>query len=65
MKGALIVLAIGFAIMFFDWRMATPIDPKTRCRKPLTPVSRRLLRDIFFATLIVAAVVYFLPRFLD
>jgi hypothetical protein len=45
--------------------MATPIDPKTRCRKPLTPVSRRLLRDIFFATLIVAAVVYFLPRFLD
>jgi hypothetical protein len=59
MKGALIVLAIGFVIMIFDWRMAAPIDPKTRRRKPLTPTAKKLLREIFFGTIVVAIVVYF------
>ena len=62
MIGALVVLAIGFLIIIMDWRMATPPDPKTKRRKPLSPTDRKKLRDIFVATLVIAVVVYFFPK---
>jgi hypothetical protein len=65
MTGALIVLAIGFLIMFMDWQMATPRDPKTRRRKQLAPTDRKKLRDLFTATLVIAVAVYFLPKLFD
>jgi hypothetical protein len=61
MTGALIVLAIGFAIIIADWHMATPVDRKTRQRKRLSPTDRMRLRQLFVATLVLAAAVYYFP----
>ncbi len=64
MTGAIIVLAIGFVIIIADWVIASPRDPKTRRRRRLSPTDRMRLRQLFFATLVFAAAVYFLPHFL-
>jgi hypothetical protein len=62
MTGALIVLAIGFAIIIADWHMATPVDRKTRQRKRLSPTDRLRLRQLFIGTLVLAVVVYYFPQ---
>ena len=63
MTGALIVLAIGFVIIIADWHLATPRDRKTRRCKPLSPMDKLRLRQLFIATLVFAAAVYYLPQF--
>ena len=65
MKGALIALAIGCLIIFLDWRMATPADPKTKRRKPLSPTDKKRLWDLFVATLVAAAAAWLVPKLLD
>jgi hypothetical protein len=65
MTGALIVLALGFVIIYSDWHMATPRDPKTKKRKRLSPTDRMRLRQLFMATIVIAIVAYFFPTFFD
>lgn len=65
MKGVAITLAIGFLIVYADWRIATPADPKTRRRQPLTPHDRRRLWDLFVATLVAAAAVWVIGNLFD
>ncbi len=65
MTGVAIALAIGFLIIYLDWRMATPFDPKTKRRKPLSPTDRKRLRDLFVATLVAAAAVWALLKVFD
>ena len=64
MTGILITLAIGFAIIFFEWRIATKPDErdKKKLRRPLSPVDRKRIRDLLFLTVVVAGVVWFLQR---
>ena len=64
MTGILITLAIGFAIIFFEWRIATKPDErdKKKRRRPLSPVDRKRIRDLLFLTVVVAGVVWFLQR---
>ena len=66
MTGMLITLAIGLAIIFFEWRIATKPDEKDKKkrRRPLSPVDVRRIRDLLFLTLVVAGIVWFLPRML-
>lgn len=61
MLGAMIAFGIGMLLIFLDWRMSTPPDPKTHRRPPLSPTDRRRLRDMFFWSIGVAVAVYFLP----
>ena len=67
MTGAIIALVIGLLLMFFDWRMATAPDEKDKLkrRKPLNPVEKRKLRDMFLWTLGVAAGVWIATNFFD
>jgi len=67
MTGAMIALAIGFLLMFFDWRMATAPDEKDKLkrRKPLNPVERKKLRDMFMWTLGVAAGVWMAMKYFE
>ena len=67
MTGALIALAIGALIIILDWHMATKPDEKDKIkrRKPLTPAGRRMLRDLFVMTLVVAAAVWMLGNYFD
>ncbi len=63
MTGVLITLAIGFAIILFEWRIATNPDEKDKHkrRRPLSPVDRKRIRDLLFLTVVVAGVVWWLP----
>jgi len=65
--GAIIALVIGFLLMFFDWRMATAPDEKDKFkrRKPLNPVEKRKLRDMFLWTLGVAAGVWMATKYFE
>jgi hypothetical protein len=67
MKGVLITLAIGAFIIMADWHLATKpdADAKIKRRKPLQPVDRRQLRDLFVGTLIAAGAVYLLMKAFD
>ena len=67
MTGALIALAIGALIIILDWHLATKPDEKDKIkrRKPLTPVGRRMLRDLFVMTLAVAGAVWMLGKYFD
>ena len=62
MTGVWITFAIGFAIIFFEWRIATNPDEKDKKkrRRPLGPVDRKRIRDLFFLTLVVAGAVWWL-----
>ena len=53
--------------MFFDYRMATAPDEKDKFkrRRPLASMDRKKLRDLFFLTLIVAGVVWLLPKIIS
>lgn len=63
MTGVLITFAIGFVIIFFEWRIATNPDEKDKHqrRRPLSPVDRKRIRDLLFLTVVVAGVVWWLP----
>ena len=60
MTGVWITLAIGALLIIADWHMATKPDEKDKIkrRKPLNPVNRKHLRDIFVMTLVVAGGVW-------
>jgi hypothetical protein len=62
MTGILITVAIGLALIFFEWRIATKPDErdKKQRRRPLSPVDRKRIRDLLFLTVVVAGVVWFL-----
>jgi len=62
MTGVLITFAIGFAIIFFEWRIATNPDEKDKHkrRRPLSPVDKKRIRDLLFMTVVVAGVVWWL-----
>jgi hypothetical protein len=65
MTGVLITLGIGLAIIFFEWRLATKPDEKDKHkrRRKLSPVDLRRIRDLLFMTVVVAGIVWILPRF--
>ena len=65
--GAVIALVIGFLLMFFDWRMATEPDErdKLKRRKPLNPVEKRKLRDMFMWTIAVAAGIWMAIKYFE
>jgi hypothetical protein len=67
MTGVWITLAIGVVIMFFDYRMATAPDEKDKHkrRRPLQSMDRKKLRDLFFLTLIIAGVVWVVPKIIS
>ena len=56
MTGALITVAIGFVMLIADWHMATRPGEKDKIkrRKPLNPVDRKQLWDIFVMTFVIA-----------
>ena len=60
MTGALITVAIGFVMLIADWHMATRPGEKDKIkrRKPLNPVDRKQLWDIFMMTLVIAGGVW-------
>ena len=60
MTGVWITFAIGALLIIADWHMATKPDEKDKIkrRKPLNPVNRKHLRDIFVMTLVVAGGVW-------
>jgi len=62
MTGVWITFSIGIAIILFEWRIATNPDEKDKKkrRRPLSPVDRRRIRDLFFLTLVVAGAVWWL-----
>jgi len=62
MTGVWIALGIGTLIIILDWHMATKPDEKDKRqrRKPLSPVDRKQLRDLFVMTLVAAGAVWFL-----
>jgi len=62
MTAVWIALGIGALIIVMDWHMATKPDEtdKLKRRKPLSPIDRRLLWDLFVMTLIAAGAVWFL-----
>ena len=64
MTAALITLAIGALIMIVDWHLATKpeADAKIKRRKPLNPIDRKHLRDMFFGTLVAAGAVWLLTK---
>ncbi len=66
MTGVLITFAIGFMIIIFEWRIATKPDEKDKHqrRRSLAPVDKKRIRDLLFMTVVVAAIVWFLPKFL-
>ena len=61
MTGVWIALGIGALIIILDWHMATKPDEtdKRKRRKPLSPVNRKQLRDLFVMTLVAAGAVWF------
>lgn len=63
MTGVWITLAIGVVILFLDWRIATPADPKTKRRKPLSPTDKRRLWDLFVAMVVATAAVWLIGNF--
>lgn len=67
MTGALITVAIGFVIMIVDWHMATKPDEKDKIkrRKPLSPVDRKQLWDIFVMSFVIAGGVWLATYFLS
>ena len=67
MTGALIALAIGALIIILDWHLATKPDEddKIKRRKPLKPAGRRMLRELFVMTLVVAGAVWMLGKFFE
>lgn len=62
MTGIIITFAIGLAVIFFEWRIATKPDEKDKHkrRRPLSAVDRRRIRDLLFLTIVVAGAVWFL-----
>ena len=64
MTAALITLAIGAFIMIVDWHLATKpdADAKIKRRKPLNPIDRKHLRDMFFGALVAAGAVWMLTK---
>ena len=64
MTAALITLAIGAFIMIVDWHLATKpdADAKIKRRKPLNPIDRRHLRDMFFGTVVAVGAVWMLTK---
>lgn len=64
MIGILITFAIGFIIIILDWHLATKPDEKDKIkrRKPLTPVQRKSLWELFLLTCGAAVAVYVLQR---
>ena len=64
MTAALITLAIGAFIMIVDWHLATKpdADAKIKRRKPLNPIDRRHLRDMFVGTLVTVGAVWLLTK---
>lgn len=61
MTGVWIALGIGALIIILDWHMATKPDEKDKRkrRKPLSPVDRKQLRDLFVMTLVAAGSAWF------
>jgi hypothetical protein len=64
MTAALITLALGVLIMTVDWHLATKpdADAKIKRRKPLNPIDRRHLRDMFFGTVVAVGAVWMLTK---
>ena len=64
MTAALITLAIGALILIVDWHLATKpdADAKIKRRKPLNPIDRKHLRDMFVGTLVAAGAVWLLTK---
>ena len=65
MTGVWIALGIGALLIVLDWHMATKPEGKGRHkrRKPLSPVDRKKLRDLFLMTLVAAGAVWLLSGF--
>jgi hypothetical protein len=61
MTAVWITLGIGACIIVLDWYMATKPDEndKRKRRKPLSPVDRKLLRELFLMTLVAAGAIWF------
>ena len=66
MTYALIAVAIGILIMIADWHMATKPDErdKIKRRKPLNPVQKKTLREMFIWTIAVAGGVWVATNYL-
>ena len=62
-----IAFTIGLIVCIADYRMATAPDPKDKYkrRRKLDPVAAKQLRSMFFWTLVVTVVVYFLPGWFE
>ena len=67
MTGVLITLGIGALLIVADWHLATKpdADAKIKRRKPLNPVNRKQLRDLFFGTIVAAGAVWMLAKAFD
>lgn len=65
MTGALITVAIGFLVLIVDWHMATKPGEKDKIkrRKPLSPVDRKQLWDVFVMTFVIAGGVWLATYF--
>ena len=50
--------------MIVDWHLATKpdADAKIKRRKPLNPIDRKHLRDMFVGTVVAAAAVWLLTK---
>ena len=64
MTGVWITLALGAAIIIFDYISATKPDPKDKYkrRRPLSPTGFTQLRDLVVGTLVAAAAVWWLSN---
>ena len=67
MKVILITLAIGAFIIIVDWHLATKPDPRDKIqrRKPMNPVQKRMMRDLFFGTIIASGVAWLIAQGFD
>ena len=67
MEAVLIVLAIGGLVIAIDYGMATAVDPKDRLkrRRKMTPAEKKMLREMFYLTCIIAFATWLVPRLFD
>ena len=65
MTAVWITLGIGAFLIVLDWHMATKPEEKGKHkrRKPLSPVDRKHLLDLFVMTLVAAGAVWFLSGY--
>lgn len=67
MEAALVVIALGFVLIIWEYRSATDPDPKDKLkrRKPLATPDMVRLRGLIFVTLMLAIGIWWATWFFD